>query len=1330
MMDKKSQTAMGFLMYKIKNFMPRNSKSQAAMEFLMTYGWALLVVVIAIAGLVFLGILNPDRFLPDNVELGPGLSVQTFFVNETHIKFIVNNGLGRLLTNFQINVTECNSGDGAISNPAKIAPGKVEFITLNCTGPVAGTKFKSKLIVSYTTISTGTSLSHETLGNMLVTVSGKASSGGGAGSSQINTVRVKLNSTTSNNYANEDLYCFATIDDPNGDSVYASYRWYLDGILYSSGTNSTLRPEDQESLIDQLPYTNTRAGETWICSIQGCNTTTCESDWRNSSALTIYTTPNFEPDTIDVLVNASSSMNTTGDLLYCYANITDQNNASIYANYTWYVNGVQNFTGVSELFTSGDYALISILDPKYTRIGDNWSCSVQGYDGIIYEPDINPSENITINGVQCPVWAYPMTDYCLLNYSLSAVDGVVYQVNGSLVINSLGEFVNNQGIDFTLEVNGILTMESGSSIDLDGASHATAPQPGGNIKITTGSFNFSSGATIYSRGGQLTSSTYGTTRLGGSGGIINITTILMISEGLINFDGGDHAGSSNYGNGGHAGALYLDVDQDLVISSTIYGRGGTADSNGCDSRASYWNGHTGNGGTFVFNQPGRSLTIVNMDLGRGETGRCNDAIYNQNSLIIVSDLTVASGSIADVEADITASNWVNVSGTMRMGDNLNTPLLDISGILTRSGDNACYLPSDAGTMNIDVTTLNVTSSGTIISRGGYLTCGVYGTWAVGGDGGTVNISVTNFIFNGTINVDGGDHAGSSNYGNGGNGGLVNLDLSQDLVLYGTIYGRGGTADSNGCDSRTSYWNGHTGNGGAFVFDQPSRSLTVANIDFGIGEVGRCNDGIYSSNSLINVVDLYIPSGIIADVEANITASNWVNVSGTLRMGDNLNTPLLEINGTLTRSGDNACYLPSDAGIMNIDVTTLNVISSGTISSIGGSLTCSVYGTWAVGGDGGTVNISVSNFIFNGTINVDGGDHVGTSNYGNGGNGGTVYMDLNQDVALYGAIYGRGGTADSNGCDTRSSYWNGHTGNGGTFIFNQPARSLTIADMDFGIGEIGRCNDAIYNQNSLINVVDLYVPSGNTADVGADVTASAWVNVSGELRMGDIINAPLLEISGILSRSGDDACYIPTDAGTMSIYVNTLNVTSTGTIISEGGYLTCNVYGASAVGGDGGVIYISVTDFIFDGTINMDGGDHVGTTNYGNGGNAGALFVNLNQDLVLSGIIYGRGGTADSNGCDFRTSYWNGHPGSGGDATILARNTVIDGNVIIDADTSAQCTDGVGGNFNATGTSQLNISSTISYSGDTIGSAILYYGDSYDLTGSTFTNSPTIIDLTP
>jgi hypothetical protein len=151
--------------------MRKNTKSQAAMEFLMTYGWALLVVLIVIAALAYFGLLNPSRFLPDRVDLSPGLEVRTASVDENSIIMIIQNNMGKPLFNLQINATECNGSRGVLSDPIHLPDGKTERIIINCgdTSPV-GSKFNSNLRVNYSTRTLSNTLTHSRTGKIVVTV--------------------------------------------------------------------------------------------------------------------------------------------------------------------------------------------------------------------------------------------------------------------------------------------------------------------------------------------------------------------------------------------------------------------------------------------------------------------------------------------------------------------------------------------------------------------------------------------------------------------------------------------------------------------------------------------------------------------------------------------------------------------------------------------------------------------------------------------------------------------------------------------------------------------------------------------------------------------------------------------------------------------------------------------------------------------------------------------------------------------------------------------------------------------------------------------------------
>jgi len=71
-------------------------KGQAAMEFLMTYGWALLVVLVAIGALAFFGVLNPGQFLPDQCLFFSGFSCLNPYASagSAVMVFGAQNGLG------------------------------------------------------------------------------------------------------------------------------------------------------------------------------------------------------------------------------------------------------------------------------------------------------------------------------------------------------------------------------------------------------------------------------------------------------------------------------------------------------------------------------------------------------------------------------------------------------------------------------------------------------------------------------------------------------------------------------------------------------------------------------------------------------------------------------------------------------------------------------------------------------------------------------------------------------------------------------------------------------------------------------------------------------------------------------------------------------------------------------------------------------------------------------------------------------------------------------------------------------------------------------------
>lgn len=99
-------------------------RAQAAMEYLMTYGWALLVIVLVLGALIYLGVLNPQGRMQDmcNIQIGYGCDVVGLTTNGTlHLK--VTNQQAAQLKGVKI-----KHSDGAVSGKRDILnPGDYEI---------------------------------------------------------------------------------------------------------------------------------------------------------------------------------------------------------------------------------------------------------------------------------------------------------------------------------------------------------------------------------------------------------------------------------------------------------------------------------------------------------------------------------------------------------------------------------------------------------------------------------------------------------------------------------------------------------------------------------------------------------------------------------------------------------------------------------------------------------------------------------------------------------------------------------------------------------------------------------------------------------------------------------------------------------------------------------------------------------------------------------------------------------------------------------------------------------------------------------------------------
>jgi len=86
-------------------------KAQAALEFLTTYGWAFLVILIMIGALAYFGVLNPGGLLPARCTFSPEISCieHRVIADPTNqVEFRFRNNVGQM-ADFSFDATELST---------------------------------------------------------------------------------------------------------------------------------------------------------------------------------------------------------------------------------------------------------------------------------------------------------------------------------------------------------------------------------------------------------------------------------------------------------------------------------------------------------------------------------------------------------------------------------------------------------------------------------------------------------------------------------------------------------------------------------------------------------------------------------------------------------------------------------------------------------------------------------------------------------------------------------------------------------------------------------------------------------------------------------------------------------------------------------------------------------------------------------------------------------------------------------------------------------------------------------------------------------------------
>jgi hypothetical protein len=156
-------------------------RGQAALEFLTTYGWAFVVILIMISALTYFGVLKPHRLLPDRCTVSPQFSCEDFQISvaDSSIKILMKNNVGDPIRIESLSIEAGNaqailcgiqpdlSGIWTVGEARIFSFGDCDS---NRTGFTPGDKGKVLFTMRYHSVRSGPDFAHDTEGEILSTV--------------------------------------------------------------------------------------------------------------------------------------------------------------------------------------------------------------------------------------------------------------------------------------------------------------------------------------------------------------------------------------------------------------------------------------------------------------------------------------------------------------------------------------------------------------------------------------------------------------------------------------------------------------------------------------------------------------------------------------------------------------------------------------------------------------------------------------------------------------------------------------------------------------------------------------------------------------------------------------------------------------------------------------------------------------------------------------------------------------------------------------------------------------------------------------------------------
>jgi len=140
-------------------------KAQAAMEFMMTYGWAILVVLAAIGALAYFGVLSPSKHIPETCMFQQGIACVDYAVASDEVSLFIRNGYAKSIDVKNITAGNCDT----LNVDQRLTDLSAElFVLTNCDNGIAGDKYKGDVVITYSLV--GSSLIKKNVGEIVAQI--------------------------------------------------------------------------------------------------------------------------------------------------------------------------------------------------------------------------------------------------------------------------------------------------------------------------------------------------------------------------------------------------------------------------------------------------------------------------------------------------------------------------------------------------------------------------------------------------------------------------------------------------------------------------------------------------------------------------------------------------------------------------------------------------------------------------------------------------------------------------------------------------------------------------------------------------------------------------------------------------------------------------------------------------------------------------------------------------------------------------------------------------------------------------------------------------------